>query len=539
MGKAKNQEKILRIGIVQGGHIIEERLLRRKATVTVGQSPKNRFMIPSPRVPLSYALIAVRKGQYALCFEKGMLGKVLVGDEVLDLKTLAKTRLADPKENSFMFPLTSESRGKIVLGDVTLLFQFVAPPPEVPKLQLPAEVRGAIWRNADKAMLLTVLLSTFMFGGPIAGLDVWWNTTGRYMAPTKVAQPKLLQTLVSAERTEVEKQKEEENTDKDADRGIDEAKAEAAKAAESTQDSSINEGANVDLGPGEEASLDELVDSAEGAQEGIDMADVSDRVKDSFGAEVERPAGGQMSDQDRLDRAKKLVSNRTVVGIIGTDWGDGDGGFSDFGGSVRRMKDGHAFGEGVLDVGEGGLASSHLDESDGLGALADEMRGGASGPGGFGGPGGQPGNLISIKPEDLGPETGPGSVEVIKGPTKKLEVAKAKVEEKKWKLQLSSGQGFVGGKIDKAEVNKYLRARSSAFQKCFTMVARKNSSVGGKLVLRIKIDLSGRATARVQSDDTGDPALANCIIGKIMEWSFPAPKEKAVEFTIPFVFRTI
>ncbi len=538
MAKDKKQEKILRIGVVQGGRIIEERLLRHKEAVTVGQSPKNKFMIPSPRVPITYTLVDVKKGRYILCFEKGMLGKILVEEEVLDLKTLAKRKLAERKDNRFSFGLDEESRGKIVLGDVTLLFQFVTPPPEVPKLQLPAEARGAWWRSIDSALLATFLIALIGLGGSGGGLDAWWRYTGRYLAPSKKGQPKIFQTLVTAQKSKEEKKEKKEGEGEEKKESI-------AESREDEADKVTDKSALDELGIGEDEETDPLLSDAADLDETdleaslgeeIDVSDVRDRVKESFKEEAPRP--GALSSEERMDRAKRLVSDRTVVGMIGSDFGVGDGAFGDSlaGGSNRIQS---SFGEGGLVVGDpGGLHSDYLDEGDGLGSIADEMRG----PGGFGGPGGGPGgpgHLIALKPEDLGPEKGPGSVEVIKGPKKKLKAKKVKVKEKKWKLSLSSGRSFVGGKVDKKAVNKYLRARQSAFQKCYTMVARRNPNVGGKLVLRIKIDLSGRATARVVSDKTGDPALAKCILGKIRQWSFPKPAGKSVEFVVPFVFRSL
>src|SRR5262249_38929506 len=44
-------------------------------------------------------------------------------------------------------PLDESAKGKVSLGEVTLLFQFVAPPPEPARIELPAEVRGTVWRS--------------------------------------------------------------------------------------------------------------------------------------------------------------------------------------------------------------------------------------------------------------------------------------------------------------------------------------------------------------------------------------------------------
>jgi TonB family protein len=545
--KEKKQEKILRIGIVQGGRIIEERLLRHKEAITIGQSPKNKFMIPSPRVPIVYKLVDVKGGTYVLCFEKGMLGKILVGEEIMDLKTLAKRRLAVRKDAKFRYPLTEESRGKIVLGDVTLLFQFVTPPPEVPKLQLPAEARGAWWRNMDKAMAAVFMIAFLGLGGTGGGMDFWWRYTGRYLPTVKnAAKPAIFQTLVKAAKAE-EKEKEKkdgEEAEKKEEDGIKEDKADEDKVKDDDtaklEDMAIDESKMTDEGDGSE-SLDEDMLADAGQGDDIDVSDIADRVNESFKEpEPVRAAPSNMSAADREARAKRLVSNHTVVGMVGSDWGAGEGGFGDsLSNGMARIKDRSNFGEGTLQLGGGGLGSDYLDDGDGLGRIADEMGpGGMPGGMGPGGPGGGP-NLAAFKPDVTAPDVGPGKAEVIKGPSKKLEAKKPKVAEKKYKLSLQSGRGFTGGKIDKKAVNKYLRARSSAFNRCYTMVARRNPNVGGKLTLKITIGSNGRATARAVSDKTGDPALGKCIIGKIKQWQFPKPEGKSANFTIPLVFRRL
>jgi hypothetical protein len=541
MAKNKKEEKILRVGIVQGGRIIEERLLRHKEAITIGQAPKNKFMIPSPRVPIAYTLIDVKGGKYVLCFEKGMLGKILVDEEILDLKTIAKRRLAQRKDAKFRFPLADTSRGKIVLGDVTLLFQFVTPPPEVAKLQLPAEAKGAWWRSIDKALMATFLISFLLLGGSGGYSDFWWRYTGRYLAPTKKTKSTIFQTLVKASKAKDEEKKDEKKGEAEAEKekGISEdAGDDDKKPVEPSETEAMVAEGDVPVDTlGSDDALGDLEKLGESAGE-IDMSDVAGRVKENFAEpQVDRPTG--MSPEDRAARAATLVSNRTVVGLVGSDWGAGEGGINDsLSSGLSRVKGGGDYGD--LVVGGGGPGSTYLDGEDG--GIADVVGapggGFGVGPGGPGGPGGP--NLAAFKPEDIGPEKGPNKVSGIEGPKKKLPQAeKEKVKEKKFKLNLSAGRGFTGGTIDKAAVNKYLRARSSALQKCYVQVARKNPNVGGKLVLQIKIDLAGRATAKVVSDQTGDPRLGQCIVGKVKQWPFPKPAGKPVEFKIPFVFRAL
>jgi hypothetical protein len=527
---SKNQSKILRMGIVQAGRIIEERLLRHREAVTVGQSPKNKFMVPLAHMPVSYKLVELTGGLYYLCFEKGMMGKVVVGDEVLDLKAIAQRGLAVRKGNSFHFKLDDDMRGKIVIGDVTFLFQFVTPPPPVPRLQLPAAVRGAWWRNTDPAIVVTLLLCLASVGTVFWGSAGWWVFTGRYMATARVANPRMLQALVQAHQVAVEDPatKKDDQKDEEADEKVAEV---ADKGADKSnlEEMRINEGGE-SQSVGDSGDLENL-EAGPGGPE-IDTGALADRVGDAMkGPEnVGRP--DKMSDEDRMARAKSIVSGKTVVGVLGSDFGAGGGGFSD------ALADGHRGGGndfgGDLVAGGGGLASDYLEEGDGLSAMAAEM-GGPGGGFGPGGPGGGGGPVFEFK--NVGPDKGPQKVEVIDGPKTKLEAVKAEpIKERKFDLVLSEARG-VTGKIDKGELNKYLRARQSALQQCFIQVARKNPNAGGKLTLRILIDLSGRATAKVVTDQTGDSRLAECIIGKLKGWTFPKPEGKPAEFTVPFVFR--
>ncbi len=48
--------KILRIGIIQGGRIVEERLVRKRENITIGQSAKNMFVVLSDALPRNWLL---------------------------------------------------------------------------------------------------------------------------------------------------------------------------------------------------------------------------------------------------------------------------------------------------------------------------------------------------------------------------------------------------------------------------------------------------------------------------------------------------
>ena len=147
---ASNLPKILRIGVIQGGKIIEERLVKKRETVTIGQGPKNSIVIPVSNLPATFEVFEVKGSAYLLRFTEQMDGKLSVGDNQLDFASLKTQGLAKKDKDAYVVPLTDTSKGKIALGEVTLLFQFVTPPPEAPKPVLPDIAKGNLWQTVDR-----------------------------------------------------------------------------------------------------------------------------------------------------------------------------------------------------------------------------------------------------------------------------------------------------------------------------------------------------------------------------------------------------
>ncbi|HVR03366.1 MAG TPA: AgmX/PglI C-terminal domain-containing protein, partial [Polyangia bacterium] len=139
----------LRIGIIQGGRIVEERLVRKRENITIGQSARNMFVVPSEALPRNWLLFQVSGNQYVAHFSEGMDARIAVGNEIISLAQLKQTGKIQKKGASFALPLDDRSRGKITLADMTILFQFVTPPIPQPRPQLPASVRGSVTSDLD------------------------------------------------------------------------------------------------------------------------------------------------------------------------------------------------------------------------------------------------------------------------------------------------------------------------------------------------------------------------------------------------------
>ncbi len=142
------RQRILRIGVLLGGKIVEERLIRERTSVSIGQSMKNTFSIPVEGLPLEFTLFALDQGKYYLRFLNSMDGRLSDGGNVNTLDVL-KGRGAQQMGSYWQVPLGDSSRGKLSLGDLTVLFQFVTEPPRQPKPMLPASVRGTLADRFD------------------------------------------------------------------------------------------------------------------------------------------------------------------------------------------------------------------------------------------------------------------------------------------------------------------------------------------------------------------------------------------------------
>jgi len=158
--------KVLRIGVVQSGRVIEERIIKQRTTVTIGPNEKAMFVVQNQNVPPNFKLFELVGNDYHLNFVDGMTGRVALATGITDIAALRGQ--AKKVGNAYQVKITEEARGKVVVGDTTFLFQFVAPPPVQPRPQLPLAVKGGLAQSID--WTLTVIASfSFMFHFGIIG----------------------------------------------------------------------------------------------------------------------------------------------------------------------------------------------------------------------------------------------------------------------------------------------------------------------------------------------------------------------------------
>ncbi len=149
------------MGIVLGDRIVEERLLRKRETVTLGQSVKNDFSVPIEGLPKTLPIFTLDKGTYSLRFTSGMTGRLSSARGVQTLAQL-KSAGASKRENDYLVPLDDKSRGKISIGAMTLLFQFVDAPAPSPAPSLPLSVQRSLVNRIEPKLALILACSVLV-----------------------------------------------------------------------------------------------------------------------------------------------------------------------------------------------------------------------------------------------------------------------------------------------------------------------------------------------------------------------------------------
>ncbi len=119
-------KRVLFIGIVQDGKVVEERSIPAGDEVSLGGSSKATFQIPLAAFGgEDFTLFASSRDGYAIRFTSAVKGKITARGERVTLENVS----ADPKVSSeggvFVLPLDENDKGKVRIDAVTILFKFV------------------------------------------------------------------------------------------------------------------------------------------------------------------------------------------------------------------------------------------------------------------------------------------------------------------------------------------------------------------------------------------------------------------------------
>lgn len=165
--------RALRVGVLLGGNLVEERVFRDPGPITIGQSLRCRLSVPVDGMPHAHVLFVRQGGQTLLHAAAGMTGRIVhAGAPATDVHGAAT------------IPVTRGARGKLTIGEATILFQELAAPPIAPRPRLPASVRGTFADRVDRRLATIVGASIVVH----VAIGAWaWATDREVRGPFEAA----------------------------------------------------------------------------------------------------------------------------------------------------------------------------------------------------------------------------------------------------------------------------------------------------------------------------------------------------------------
>ena len=329
VGTKPTGPKVLRIGLIKDGKIIEERVIRDRKTVSVGSSEKNHFIVSETGMPARFDLFQLVGNDYILNFTEDMSGRVGLPGGVAQLDQLRTSGQARNAGTHYQVKLNESSRGKIVIGGLTLLFQFVEPPPVTPRPQLPAAVRGGFVAGIDWLFTAFVVFSYMTFFGFVIYLEHadWEIQTGIDQMPESLAR------LIFEEPVPPPEPEETDMPTEETDEGDEPEEVADSSSSSSSSDSSDSSGESQDINTNAEARA-RIAQEAASAAEALVLGALGED-----GALADVLAGGAVTGD-----AESVLAQAAGVGVA-----QGSGG-----GTLRTRSGGGGSGEGM---GLGGLAA--------------------------------------------------------------------------------------------------------------------------------------------------------------------------------------
>ncbi len=477
--RAKSERKILRIGIIQSGKIIEERLLRKREPVTIGESQRNTFVLSGTPLPPRFPIFELRGNQYYLTIAEWMDIRISLGKEVFDLNRLKQQKLVKkvgfvdyrpPNSNRskkvpvYQIALNDRSRGKISLGDTTLLFQFVTPPPLPEQSQMPAFIRSSWLSNIDW-FYFSILSASFILH---LGLIQWFRAIGPLPAVSlTMIEDRFAREVAPPPPEPKPKPKVQTKEDDKGKKGKGDKKG--GKKVRKKRGGKKRKGGGKKLSAAERARI-----------------------------EAER----------RRARQEAAARRLAQLGLIGTTGSSGSGAVAD------------VIGEGVYT----GDLDKALQNADGVavGGGGDGLRGARRRGGGGGG-------KLSLKERLTGPAGDGGPV----GGTHGRRTVKIKAS-----IKLENIEPPSEGNLDVGSLMRKIRIYQTRFKYCYERELKKNPNLRGKIVITLTIAPNGKVSdSEIEDNTMNNDRVANCLISNLKRMRFPKPEggEEAV-VKIPFFF---
>ncbi len=148
--------RALRVALIQAGRIVEDRTFTGRARITVGTDTKSTFLVPMAEVPVTTAVFDLTRQGTSLLFDANTQGRVCLAGAEAPLQRYVGQATAHGSKLSLSLP--EDAQGRVSIGEVSLLFQFVDPPKRPVAAELPKGARGLI-AQLDRSFLVILAVS--------------------------------------------------------------------------------------------------------------------------------------------------------------------------------------------------------------------------------------------------------------------------------------------------------------------------------------------------------------------------------------------
>ena len=481
--EAPDHARELEVTALWGDQILDISNYSDECVLSIGESPRNDYIIPSVGIPDEFPLVSIQEdGSSQLAFTEKMTGMVRARDKMYSIQELAAEKFVRKEGDHFVLPLKQDDFAKIAVGNVSFFILYVKPAPRI----LPPPIF-----EQDALLMRTTIGSVLLFLALLVGLSFVPKPV-----PVTIEQiPERFAKIVIKKRPDISKM------------GL------IAKGEESKQGGSVAGEGGPAIGPEGEAGRKDLPRKEEKAQTILPKSKPKENTTPSpQTTKTANPAKTKVPEKKSVKSVGllKSISNGSIQkefnNLINAGEGpEGPGGFDEFGKAIRGARGksieetGGAGGMGLkgVDAGGGGKTVGIDGPSTkglGRGYHGDGIGEGISGPGRFGLKGE---HAISIVSEN---------VQVLSGLSKDL-------------------------------INAVVQRHRAEIRACYDSALQRNPKLTGKVVMSFSIQPNGIVSAvGVKESTLGDAGLESCIGSRIKSWVFPKPEAPVVTEVAAYPF---
>ncbi|MCO4746231.1 MAG: AgmX/PglI C-terminal domain-containing protein [Proteobacteria bacterium] len=155
---------VLRLGVLREGKLVEQRLIAKGRTVTIGSDIGATLSYAESGCEGSHALFTEVGGHRVLRISASMGGRLASGEGRASLASLRQDPSVTKRGEHWLVPLTDADAGKLTIGEVTVLFQFAPAPPKRQVVGVQGDFRPRLIEEDDPLYLGTLGTSAAMAG---------------------------------------------------------------------------------------------------------------------------------------------------------------------------------------------------------------------------------------------------------------------------------------------------------------------------------------------------------------------------------------